>query len=161
MMETLKNTIFSFLGPDTFQIFIFEYSLTKKIAITQETQLLFPSSLDYIFSVSVPLGIKWKTYIEGVRGCHKKKKCSKMTLSRWKTSINNWKCIFLDSTSQRPLKDCWSWEGNTYWEMGIFITASGKILASGNLCFRLFKLQLKVINKNICYLYSVWVNQIN
>ena len=111
MMETLKNTIFSFLGPDTFQIFIFEYSLTKKIAITQEPQLLFPSSLDYIFSVSVPLGIKWKTYIEGVRGCHQKKKCSKMTLSRWKTSINNWKCIFLDSTSQRPLKDCWSWEG--------------------------------------------------
>ena len=27
------------------------------------------------------------------------------------------------------------------------ITASGKILASGNLCFRVFKLQLKVINK--------------
>ena len=35
------------------------------------------------------------------------------------------------------------------------ITASGNILASGNLCFRVFKLQLKVINKNVCYLYSV------
>ena len=32
------------------------------------------------------------------------------------------------------------------------ITASGNILASGNLCFRVFKLQLKVINKNVCYL---------
>ena len=41
------------------------------------------------------------------------------------------------------------------------IRASGNILASGNLCFRLFKLQLKVINKNVFYLYRVWVNQIN
>ena len=36
---------------------------------------------------------------------------------------------------------------------GMCITASGNILASGNLCFRVFKLQLKVINKNVCYLY--------
>ena len=35
------------------------------------------------------------------------------------------------------------------------ITAGGNILASGNLCFRVFKLKLKVINKNFCYLYSV------
>ena len=35
------------------------------------------------------------------------------------------------------------------------ITASGNILASGNLCSRVFKLQLKVIKKNVCYLYSV------
>ena len=49
-----------------------------------------------------------------------------------------------------------------YWVMivvaggeGVCITASGNILASGNLCFRVFKLQLKVINKNVCYLYSV------
>ena len=35
------------------------------------------------------------------------------------------------------------------------ITASRNILASGNLCFRVFKLQLKVVNKNVCYLYSV------
>ena len=35
------------------------------------------------------------------------------------------------------------------------ITANGNILPSGNLCFRVFKLQLKVINKNFCYLYSV------
>ena len=40
------------------------------------------------------------------------------------------------------------------------ITAAGNILASGNLCFRVFKLQLKVINKNVCYLYSARVNQI-
>ena len=33
------------------------------------------------------------------------------------------------------------------------ITASGNILANGNFCFRVFKLQLKVINKNVCYLY--------
>ena len=30
-------------------------------------------------------------------------------------------------------------------------TASGSILASGNLCFRVFKLQLKVININVYY----------
>ena len=41
------------------------------------------------------------------------------------------------------------------------ITVSGNILDSENLCFRVFKVQLKVINKNVCYLYSVWVNQIN
>ena len=35
------------------------------------------------------------------------------------------------------------------------ITANGNILASGNLCFRVFNHQLKVINKNIYYLYSV------
>ena len=28
------------------------------------------------------------------------------------------------------------------------------------LCFRVFKPQLKVINKNVCYLYSAEVNQI-
>ena len=28
------------------------------------------------------------------------------------------------------------------------------ISPNGNLCFRVFKLQLKVINKNVCYLYS-------
>ena len=38
---------------------------------------------------------------------------------------------------------------------GVCITASGNTLASGNLFFRVFKLQLKVIDKNICYLYSV------
>ena len=37
---------------------------------------------------------------------------------------------------------------------GVSITASGNILAGRNLCFRVFKLQLKVINKNICYLNS-------
>ena len=73
MMETLKNTIFSFLGPDTFQIFIFEYSLTKKITITQEPQLLFPSSLDYIFSVSVPLGINERRILRVLGGVIKKK----------------------------------------------------------------------------------------
>ena len=31
---------------------------------------------------------------------------------------------------------------------GVSIAANGNILASGNLCFRVFKLQLKVINKN-------------
>ena len=41
------------------------------------------------------------------------------------------------------------------------IMVSGNILASENLCFRVLKVQLKVINKNVCYLYSVWVNQIN
>ena len=41
------------------------------------------------------------------------------------------------------------------------ITASGNILDSGNLFFREFKRQLKVISKNICYLYSLWVNQVN
>ena len=35
----------------------------------------------------------------------------------------------------------------------VCITASGNILASGNLCFRVFKLQLKVINKNVCYFH--------
>ena len=43
----------------------------------------------------------------------------------------------------------------------VCITASGNILGSGNFCFRVFKLQLKVINKNVCYLYNVGVNQIN
>ena len=44
---------------------------------------------------------------------------------------------------------------------GVCITASGNIQPSGNLCFRMFKLQLKVINKSVCYLYIAWVNQIN
>ena len=43
----------------------------------------------------------------------------------------------------------------------VYITASGSILASGNLDFRVFKLKLKVVNKDVCCLYSVWVNQIN
>ena len=43
----------------------------------------------------------------------------------------------------------------------LYITATGNILANGSLCFRVLKLQLKIINKNICYLYSVWVNQIS
>ena len=38
---------------------------------------------------------------------------------------------------------------------GVCITASGNILANGNLYSNLFKLQLKVINKNVCYLCSV------
>ena len=38
---------------------------------------------------------------------------------------------------------------------GVCITANGNIVASGNLCFRVFNLPLKVINKNFCYLYSV------
>ena len=44
---------------------------------------------------------------------------------------------------------------------GVCIAASGNIPAGGNLCFRIFKIQLKVINKNVCFLNSVWVNQIN
>ena len=35
------------------------------------------------------------------------------------------------------------------------ITASGNILASGNTRFRVLKLQLKMLNNNACYLYSV------
>ena len=35
------------------------------------------------------------------------------------------------------------------------ITASGNILTGGNLCFTVFKLQLKVVNKDFCYLHSV------
>ena len=42
----------------------------------------------------------------------------------------------------------------------VCITASGNILVSENLCFIVFKLQLKVTNENV-YLYSVWVNQIS
>ena len=38
---------------------------------------------------------------------------------------------------------------------GLCITAGGNLVASGNLCFRVFKLQLKVFNKNVYYLYSV------
>ena len=41
------------------------------------------------------------------------------------------------------------------------ITVNENILASGNFCFRVFKLQLKVINKTFSYLSSVWVNQFN
>ena len=41
------------------------------------------------------------------------------------------------------------------------IMASGNILASGNLCSIVVKLQLKLINKNVCYLHSASVNQIN
>ena len=44
-------------------------------------------------------------------------------------------------------------DGQERW--GVCITATGNILANGNLCFKVFKLQLKVINKNVCYLYSV------
>ena len=36
----------------------------------------------------------------------------------------------------------------------VCITASGNILVSENLCFIVFKLQLKVTNENV-YLYSV------
>ena len=41
------------------------------------------------------------------------------------------------------------------------ITASGNILAGGNLSYRVPNLQLKAISKNVCYLYSVSVNQIH
>ena len=37
----------------------------------------------------------------------------------------------------------------------LFITASGTNSANGNLCFKVFKLQLKVINKNVSYLCNV------
>ena len=37
----------------------------------------------------------------------------------------------------------------------LYITDSGNILACGDLCFRVFKRLLKVIGKNVCYLYSV------
>ena len=40
----------------------------------------------------------------------------------------------------------------------VCITARENILASGNLCFRAFKLQVKVIHENVCYFYNVWVN---
>ena len=46
-------------------------------------------------------------------------------------------------------------------EKKVVCMVSGNILDNENLCFRVFKVQLKVINKNVCYLYSVWVNQIN
>ena len=36
---------------------------------------------------------------------------------------------------------------------GLCISASGNFLANENL--------LKVINKNVCYLHSVWISQIN
>ena len=35
---------------------------------------------------------------------------------------------------------------------GLCITASGNILASENHCFRVFKLQLKAVNKNFCWI---------
>ena len=38
---------------------------------------------------------------------------------------------------------------------GVCITAGGNISANENLCFRVFELQLKEINKNVRYLYSV------
>ena len=38
--------------------------------------------------------------------------------------------------------------------------ANGNIVASGNLYFRVFNLQLKIINKNFCYLYSVLIKLI-
>ena len=41
----------------------------------------------------------------------------------------------------------------------VSITVSGSILVDWNLCFRVFKIQSKIISKNV-YLYSVWVNQI-
>ena len=60
------------------------------------------------------------------------------------------------------MKTCFS-AGKLMKQFGnpLCITASGNILASGNLCFRVFKLQLKVIIKNVCYLYSARVNKIN
>ena len=36
------------------------------------------------------------------------------------------------------------------------IAANGNLLASGNLCFRVFNFQLKVINKNFCYIRTVY-----
>ena len=44
---------------------------------------------------------------------------------------------------------------------GVCITASKKLSANLNLCFKVLKLQLKLINRNVCYLYTVWVNQIS
>ena len=34
---------------------------------------------------------------------------------------------------------------------------SGNILANGNLCFRVFKPQLKELNKNVCYFNNLWL----
>ena len=52
---------------------------------------------------------------------------------------------------------CHSWNCNHYKQIAWYplgITAIGNISANGNLYFKVFKLQLKVINKNVCYLYS-------
>ena len=57
-------------------------------------------------------------------------------------------CNIRDDTQWRPR----TWPN---FQDPLFITASGNILVSGNLCFRVFKFQLKVINKNICYLYCI------
>ena len=38
-------------------------------------------------------------------------------------------------------------------ESGVRFTASSNITSDGNLCFRVFKFRLTVINKNICYLF--------
>ena len=38
--------------------------------------------------------------------------------------------------------------------------ASKKVSATLHLDIRVLKLQLKVINRNVCYLYTVWVNQL-
>ena len=50
--------------------------------------------------------------------------------------------------------------GQGWGKTPLCITARGNIVASGNLCFRIFNLQLNVINKNVCDFYSAWVNQI-
>ena len=52
--------------------------------------------------------------------------------------------LFKIMSSQQ--KSCWSYK------KGACITAIGNTLASGNLCFRVLKLQLKVINKN----FVIW-----
>ena len=57
-------------------------------------------------------------------------------------------CNIRDDTQWRPR----TWPN---FQDPLCIAASGNILVSGNLCFRVFKFQLKVINKNICYLYCI------
>ena len=37
---------------------------------------------------------------------------------------------------------------------------SKKVSTTLHLGFRVLKLQLKVIKRNVCYLYTVWVNQL-
>lgn len=79
-----QKTIFIFPAPDFFRIFVFQYSLTKQITISQNPYTLLPSNLVHILSVSsIPIGRNIKSISQGLQwGLSKKKakiytKCKK------------------------------------------------------------------------------------
>ena len=108
---------------------------------------------------------KWISSLCFVFSCYVKSKWQHNGID-WESSSDtealNDECVNTLPNDKRQFPDGrWSFNHEKWkWiQCTLCITASGNILASGNLCFRVFQLQLKVINKNILMSLSSSRNQ--